>query len=392
MSIETEQERLLQAPRDHLHQARQDPATWTDLAFTMGHASEGQVIDRNRANRFGVLCALQYDRRDQDLPLLRFLLQQEIIYYRQAVPWGLAPDLTLAGFLVATHRQVGDVWLHWEAKNISFDTALGYHLFHLLTPGVAVTINAVRASSHPDRDRILSDINPVRHTDAAVEEWLTRQQEQFPSDPAGESWKTWAHHAARLGEPETSRLFMIRWAESQPRAEDTLNTLQYHLAQLGYLTEAVAVQKEAIAIGSSSWSGAKASKLLRLAALERGDGNFPGALQALQQTERALPVDKHGSGQGLWRHFVREYFLLIPAAPDHSTARRLVTAADQHLQGISRPWMDGILDAAAAAAEHLHDTGMTRRYQTLRQAAERDRDEEIRQANLRPTSRTAETT
>jgi hypothetical protein len=51
--------------------------------------------------------------------------------------------------VAANNRQVEDVWLHWEAKNISFDTALGYHLFHLLTPGVAATIDAVRATSHP---------------------------------------------------------------------------------------------------------------------------------------------------------------------------------------------------------------------------------------------------
>jgi hypothetical protein len=121
-------------------------------------------VDRNRAARFEVLWALQYDRDDRDLPLLSFLLQQQITYYREAVPWGLAPDLTLAGFLIAEHKQVEDVWLHWEAKNISFDTALGYSFFHLLTPGVEVTLDAVRTSSHPDRDRILGDINPDRHT------------------------------------------------------------------------------------------------------------------------------------------------------------------------------------------------------------------------------------
>lgn len=391
MSIDSEQERLLQAPRHDLDRARQDPATWTDLAFTAVHASEGRVSDRNRAARFGALWALQYDRHDRDLPLLRFLLQQQITYYREAVPWGLAPDLTLAGFLVAEHRQAEDVWLHWEARNISFDTALGYHLFHLLTPGVAAVIDAVRATSHPGRDRVLAAINPARHTDAAVEEWLTQQREQFPSDPGAESWKTWAHRAAHLGEREASRLFIIRWIDGQPRTGDTLNALQFHLAQLGYLPEAVAVQKEAIAIGGSSWSGAKASKLLRLASLERQAGNFPGALHALQETERALRPDKHRFEQGLWRHFVKEYFLLIPAAPDDPAARQLLTTADQHLQGVPRLWMDGILDAAIAAAEHLRDTGTTHRYQTLRQVAERDREQEIRQARHGPAPGTADT-
>lgn len=43
------------------------------------------------AARSSVLRALQYDRRPQDLPLLRFLLQQETAFYEEeeeVVPWG----------------------------------------------------------------------------------------------------------------------------------------------------------------------------------------------------------------------------------------------------------------------------------------------------------------
>ncbi|MET8955525.1 hypothetical protein ACWEO4_45695 [Streptomyces sp. NPDC004393] len=134
------------------------------------------------------------------------------------------------------------MWLHWDAKNISFDTALGYHLYHLLTAGIAAATEVVRASSHPERDRILGDITSARHTDAAVEKWLDRQRTRFPSDPAEEGLKSWAHHAARLGEREASRLFLTEWAAGEPRTGDTLNTLQFHLDQLGYLTEAVEVQ------------------------------------------------------------------------------------------------------------------------------------------------------
>lgn len=224
MSTAEEQDRLLQGPRSALERARQDPATWADLAYCAQMTDEGPITDRNTAARFAVLWALQYDRRPQDLPLLRFLLQQQATYYREAVPWGMAPDLTLAGFMVAEHRRVEDLWLHWNAKSISFDTALGYHLYHLLTAGIAAATETVRTSSHPDRDRILGNITSARHTDAAVEEWLDQQRTRFPSDPAVEGLKSWAHHAARLGEREASRLFMTEWAAGEPRTGDTLNT------------------------------------------------------------------------------------------------------------------------------------------------------------------------
>jgi hypothetical protein len=43
------------------------------------------------------------------------------------------------------------VWLHWQAKDISFDTALGYRTYYLLTAGVAATIAEIQASTHPGR-------------------------------------------------------------------------------------------------------------------------------------------------------------------------------------------------------------------------------------------------
>jgi hypothetical protein len=109
------------------------------------------VRDLNQAARFGVLLALQYDRRRQDPPLLRFLLREEIAFNRLDV-WDGDSDLTLAGFLVAEHRQVEDLWLHWTAKNIDFDTALGYDLDHLLTGGVAAS-HRDSASQLPSRPR-----------------------------------------------------------------------------------------------------------------------------------------------------------------------------------------------------------------------------------------------
>ncbi|MFE7333190.1 hypothetical protein ACFU8W_52210 [Streptomyces sp. NPDC057565] len=264
---------------------------------------------------------------------------------------GLAPDLTLAGFLVAEHRQVEDLWLHWTAKNISFDTALGYHLYHLLTGGIAATVEVVRASAHPERNRILKEIASSRHTDAAVEEWLEEQRRIFPPGPAEESLKTWAYHAARLGEREASRLFMTEWAADEPRTDDTLNTLQFHLAHLGYLTEAVAVQKEAVAICQSPpESSLKASKLLRLVQLQRQVGDFAGALQSLEAAGQAPSTVPDWPWMGMWNAVVKEYFLLVPVTPDEHTSRLLLAEADEQLQRVPQKWLAGVLDPAIAGS------------------------------------------
>jgi hypothetical protein len=386
MAHHDDQEHLLRAPRESLQRARRDRSTWAELAFALAGAGQGQAYDLDRAARFGVLWALQYDRRPGDLPLLRFLFQQEITRYEETVSWGLAPDLELAGFLVCEHRQLDDVWLHWRAKNISFDTALGYRTPYLLTAGVEATVEAVRASSHPDRERILHEILDARNpdgtphfTDALVEEWLAAQQARFPSSPAAENLMTWANHAARLGEHDVSRRFLLAWAEGQPRTEATLNTLQFHLAQLGFLTEAIEVQKEAAA--NTEDGHRKASKLLTLIKLQRQSGDFSGAWQSLRDCAGVMPSDQFWKQAGLWRHFIKEHFLLVPMAPDRNTAQMILREGDRQVHGVTRLWMDGVLDAASTAIEHVGDSSMRARYLKIQDDELRARDHELQQAS-----------
>ncbi|MGW6354079.1 hypothetical protein ACWFR5_02510 [Streptomyces sp. NPDC055092] len=89
-----------------------------------------------------------------------------------------------------------------------------------------------------------SGSGPTRHTDKAVDEWLDGQRARFLSSPADEGPPCRAPR-----EREASGLFTTEWAAGDPRTGDVLNTPQFHLAQLGCLTEAVEVQREAVGIG-----------------------------------------------------------------------------------------------------------------------------------------------
>jgi hypothetical protein len=390
--MQDDQARLLAGPRQDLARAREDSSTWAELAFATEPVDDGRVIDRNRAARFGVLWAAQYDRRPADLPLLRFVLEQEILRYQQTAVFGMAPDLELAGLLVAEHRQVQDVWLHWRAKNISFDTALGYHTYYLLTAGVAATLAEIRASSHADRDRVLKVVGgshdgdgTTYFTDADVQDWLDQRQASFPATPDAESLRVWANHAARLGEPEISRRFLLRWAHGQPRTEHLLNILQFHLAELGFLAEAIEIQTEAATVREPGWP--KASSLLRLFDLHRQADDFTAAWQTLQDCAPTMPADWKNAG--LWRYFVRNHFLLVPMAPDPQTALELLHEGDRQMRGATGLWMDGVLDAALAATEYTGHADLRDRYLALQQAETRARDEALSDAR-RPDDRTTD--
>jgi hypothetical protein len=53
-------------------------------------------------------------------------------------------------------------------------------------------------------------------------------------------------------------------------------------------------------------------------------------------------------------------------APDRDTAQMILHEGDRQMHGVTRLWMNGVLDAATAAIEHVGDTSMRARYLEIR--------------------------
>jgi hypothetical protein len=68
-------------------------------------------------------------------------------------------------------------------------------------------------------------------------------------------------------------------------------------------------------------------------------------------------------------------------APDRDTAQMILHEGDRQMHGVTRLWMNGVLDAASTAIEHVGDTSMRARYLKIQDDELRDRDRELRQAN-----------
>ncbi len=71
-------------------------------------------------------------------------------------------------------------------------------------------------------------------------------------------------------------------------------------------------------------------------------------------------------------------------APDPASSQRLLHEGDRQMRGITRLWMDGVLDAAINAAEHTGQHQLRDHYLQLQADEQRARDEEIRQASNQP--------
>jgi hypothetical protein len=94
--------------------------------------------DQNAAFRASVLKVLSKNLSQEDRPLIRFLLEQEIVFHENA--WGIFESIRLCGTLLFLLAQMEDVHLLWEAKSVNFDTMSGFDIQLLVGAGVAPTL------------------------------------------------------------------------------------------------------------------------------------------------------------------------------------------------------------------------------------------------------------
>jgi hypothetical protein len=152
-----------------LEKWRADPAHWSAAAYTAETDEQGLPDDANREKRAEVLALLLRDRRDSDVELLRYLVEQEVLMHRAY--GSIADSLYLAALLLSECGRAEDVWLLWAAKGANFDTFTGLDGVLLYPAGVSDTIAYVERSDHPDRDEVLAYL-----TDYLVHEPMTEEQ------------------------------------------------------------------------------------------------------------------------------------------------------------------------------------------------------------------------
>ncbi|MFD1149114.1 tetratricopeptide repeat protein [Saccharothrix hoggarensis] len=307
---------------------RESPAAWQELRYEQATDADGDACDGNAVRRAKVLWALQYDHRPEDLPLVRWLAGQEARCRSEAPFQGLTEEVELAGFLLAEHRRVEDVWLHAAMKQANFDTLAGYDIEHLFAAGVRATVDFVRDSGHADRDGVLDllvdDEGRPRVSEEGLAEWTRGRRARFPADPAVEDPLTLVERALLAGDRELARRELDRWAAGRPRDRATLGQLRWVFADLGEFAEAARAQRESVVFAGNAWDSALA--WLDLAGLERRAGDHHAAREALRECRQVLDEVPRWSEVGLGRMYLEELSLVTGSA--EGGAETAFTGAD----------------------------------------------------------------
>ncbi|MFE1884599.1 hypothetical protein [Streptomyces diastatochromogenes] len=287
-----------------------------------------------------VLRAAQFDRSDDDLPLLRRLLRRE-------VGSSMTDELRLAAVLVGLYGDPADLPLLHEVRDTDFDTWCGLG-------GIPE-----RDASGPELRQWAADL------DASL----------FGADPSDEPVSTWTDLAAAQGLTELARVTLIRRLDDitmnqslllRPgtRTEmdpSPLHSLAFDFEHLGDAEQALRAQRLYTGLQETAWDRVSARR--DLARLERETGRLlPAArtLSALRSTLDAPGDDSlaHWQAVNLGRFIVQEHYALARALADADLAeeaRAVLAGGDAirgELRGAARKGLD---ELAAEVVERIGD-------------------------------------
>ncbi|MFD7409949.1 hypothetical protein ACFV7R_46975 [Streptomyces sp. NPDC059866] len=340
------------------------------VAFSPLSGQSDPEHDANAARRAGVLRAVQYGRRETDLPLLRYLLEQETLCRREAPFGGMGDELHLAVFLVARCLCEEDLSRLYAARCANFGTWCALSDLPLGRPG---------KSGEED----------LHWEPEALQAWAEALDtpEWFGDDPKSEPVETWVTLARRQGRTELARTALIRMLDDIGPADiSELPWIVSGFAELGDFRQASRAQRLYVSVQDTDL--ARGCEYTRLSALERHTGDLDRAWTSLQHALTTLdgpPSPKPGPPQPAlfdiepppadddWRDkavaldLIEEHFLLARSAADSGSpalAHQSFITGTALLDTVHR--IPPVLYRAAhAAARSCSDGDLTVRYAAL---------------------------
>lgn len=327
-----------------LETLRTDRNSWENVAFAPSHTEERGTFDRNSRARFQVLLAIQYDRQDSDLGLIRYLFTNEIIAAENDSFQGFGRALTLAACLLARFRNPSDLELFARAKVANFDTYCGFPLEFMLIVGgeqTACYLEQIR----PELRAKLDDFDFTMRD--GLKEWWRTISDEYPDTVEKEPLLTLYERALAFEDTALARQYLEQWRLQEPDSDAKWRTLKYNYEQLGDWKRSAEIATIILDRSKTLWD--KASALQDLINSLRQSGAFSQSLGKSRQLDMTFTAFDDWIGAGLGRMAIHEVFELSLSHPDAAEATQAFALADSWYQRSHDLALVGIEAGARAA-------------------------------------------
>ncbi|PTM53331.1 hypothetical protein [Desmospora activa] len=338
------------------------------FAYQEAFDEEGHSYDANRLKRFRLLLALQYDRSEQDEPLLQKLMRQETIMHRHAPFQGLYPSLCLCAYLLSRFRSPMNVWLFTQAKLSNFDTHCGFDVQYLVSAGIEETYRYVVDAEHEWKstfyDYVGEDRENCRINSSDLTRWREAKEKQYPSQLDMENIEDVIELAIDLEEKELLQEKVREWKSQQKDwDETTLNQLVVYERHCDNVAGVIAAQEELLRYKTTDWDIASQLRSLSEWYLKLGEADVAWAkIDTARHHLQHIPDWKR---VGLGRMIVENAFdvVLLQNDANHPTCRVAYEWALEQIQALEGPHLN-LLQKAAEAADIMGDERMEEQFLT----------------------------
>lgn len=255
--------------------------------------------DDNAENRHKVCVALQFDRRAEDLELVRFLFEQEVLRAENDPSQGGGDDLELCAYLLALAKDPKDLPLFLRAKQANFDTECGFSGECLFYCGVEQTKKLLKESELLERyDFSQSD----------VDSWFEHRHAYFPDDWEAVSLLGRCDVLHELGLTDEAKACLQTWESSLEPTKRKLTAVRMRWKLLGEFRRAAAVLERILELDLEPRE--RLSELGQLVEMLTSAGDFAGASSALEPYLELLLREESWFRYGFGRLAVERCFVL----------------------------------------------------------------------------------
>lgn len=233
---------------------RDDKAKWGELANLPSEAESqcDYIYDKNEKSRYALLIELQYDLRDEDRDLIRYLLQQEIIARRNFSIGGGGDGLLLSAYLLATFKNPNDILLYYQAKNSNFDASCTIDtefLFYALRDKTKAYVQQNFPEIYDDLGGYESKID----YESSVMDWWERLSHNYPDKEEDESLYTLYRRNIYFNNYDIATEHLEKWKASTPDSADKNSTLKHMYIELEDYAAVIELLKQELKISDSHW-------------------------------------------------------------------------------------------------------------------------------------------
>ncbi|KNY26906.1 hypothetical protein [Pseudobacteroides cellulosolvens] len=261
--------------------------------------------DINYMKRYALAIALQYDNRQEDKELIKFLMENEVESRINDPYQGVGDSLNLISYLLAKFKEVENVWLFDKAKSANFDTALGYNSEFIFSAGVEVTCDYLEKKGLTEENYLYEYRDELHDlfTEGDIEKFLARMKLWFPESIKEESVQTLFRRAVEFEDcTEAERLFGLMEQDE----ENDASTL-YHCAK-DIKNYEKAIYYKRIVLGEADTAWDKVSALESIAEMYLLNGDLLNAFETAKKWDSMLSEFDRWKDTGLGRMLTEIWF------------------------------------------------------------------------------------